>query len=114
MKPVIKTIRWLLKQVMNDYGKLALVLLFLALIFAIHELSLHARWSNYSGTHLTGTACFRSAPHRPFRFRLLFTARLSICIDGVQVVRRSRWRAPVGEDKSKNAVEPYLGYGGHW
>jgi hypothetical protein len=39
----MKTIRWLLEQVVNDYGKLALVLLFLALIFAIYELSQHAR-----------------------------------------------------------------------
>jgi len=43
MKPILKTIQWLLKQVLNDYGKLALVLLFLALIFAIYELSQHAR-----------------------------------------------------------------------
>jgi hypothetical protein len=43
MKSIMETIRWLLKQVVNDYGKLALVLLFLALIFAIHELSQRPR-----------------------------------------------------------------------
>jgi hypothetical protein len=43
MKSIMEVIRWLLKQVVNDYGKLALVLLFLALIFAIHELAQRPR-----------------------------------------------------------------------
>ncbi len=43
MKSIMKTIQWLLEQVVNDYGKLALVLLFLALMFAIYELSQRAR-----------------------------------------------------------------------
>jgi len=43
MKPILEKIQWLLEQVVNDYGRLALVLLFLALIFAIHELSQRPR-----------------------------------------------------------------------